>query len=118
MMNFFKDRFFSKNFAFLFVLNSLYISLAQFYNLPKLFDGYWWYSFFYREAMLFCTYFMVFCLLYALPFQRLVRAFIVVIWSGIVDIIAIVLFALYFTGRIKSIKQNIHYSNFQNSSHP
>lgn len=30
----------------------------------------------------------------------------VVIWSGIIDIIAIVLFALYFTGRIKSVKQN------------
>ncbi|MBD8986809.1 MAG: hypothetical protein EGR02_05785 [Clostridiales bacterium] len=52
--------------------------------------------------------------------KDLISGFIntVVIWSGIVDIIAIVLFALYFTGRIKSIKQNIHYSDFQNSSHP
>lgn len=41
--------------------------------------------------------------------EDLIDGFIntVVIWSGIVDIIAIVLFALYFTGRIKSIKQNI-----------
>ena len=43
--------------------------------------------------------------------EDLIDGFIntVVIWSGIIDIIAIVLFALYFMDRIKSIKQTIQY---------
>lgn len=53
MMVFFKDSFFAKNFALLLVLNSLYIALAQFYNIPKLFDSYWWYSFFTEKLCFF-----------------------------------------------------------------
>lgn len=79
MTTFFKDSFFVKNFALLLVLNSFYIALAQFYNIPKLFDNYWWYSFFYREAMLFCTYFMAFCLVYLVPFKRVKYGFVAVI---------------------------------------
>lgn len=79
MTAFFKDEFFSKSFALLLVLNSLYIALAQFYNIPKLFDSYWWYSFSYREAMLFCTYFMAFCVVYLIPFKRIKNAFVFLI---------------------------------------
>lgn len=75
-MSFFKDRFFAKNFALLFALNSIYIILAQFYNLPKLFDSYWFYSLFFRESMLFCTYFLAFWLLFVLPFRKVVKIFI------------------------------------------
>lgn len=60
-----------KNFVLLFVINSLYITVAQFYNLPKFFDSYWFYLFFFRESMLFCTYFAVFCVLYYIPFKWL-----------------------------------------------
>lgn len=75
-MSFFKDRFFAKNFALLFALNSIYIILAQFYNLPKLFDSYWFYSLFFRESMLFCTYFLAFWLLFVLPFRKVIKFFI------------------------------------------
>ncbi len=78
-MAFFKDKFFAQSFVLLLALNSIYIVLAQFYNLPKLFDFKWWYSFFYREIMLFVTYFMAFCLIYALPFRRVKRGFIAII---------------------------------------
>ena len=67
---FFKDKFFAQAFVLLFALNTLYIVLAQVYNIPKLFDLKWFYSLFYREAMLFCTYFAGFCAIYALPFRR------------------------------------------------
>ena len=75
-LNFFKDKFFAQSFMLLMALNSLYIALAQVYNLPKLFDLYWFYSFFYRESMLFCTYFMGFCVIYALPFTLIKKAFV------------------------------------------
>ena len=75
-LNFFEDKFFAQSFVLLIVLNSLYIVLAQLYNLPKLFDLKWWYSLFFREAMLFCTYFMGFCVIYALPFKLIKRAFV------------------------------------------
>ena len=75
-LNFFEDKFFAQSFVLLIVLNSLYIVLAQLYNLPKLFDLKWWYSLFFREAMLFCTYFMGFCVIYALPFRLIKRAFV------------------------------------------
>ncbi len=73
---FYNDKFFAQSFVLLMALNSLYIVLAQFYNLPKLFDAYWFYSFFYREIMLFCTYFMGFCVIYAIPFTLLKKAFV------------------------------------------
>lgn len=92
MTAFFKDSFFSKSFALLFVLNSLYIALAQFYNIPKLFDSYWWYSFFYREAMLFCTYFMAFCLVYLIPFKRVKNTFVFLIVLASVLLLIINLF--------------------------
>lgn len=96
-MSFFKDKFFTKNFALLLVLNTIYISLAQFYNLPKFFDSYWCYSFIYREAMLFCTYFMAFCLIYALPFTLIKRAFVVLVsLVSIVLLIVNLFLALYF----------------------
>ena len=97
MMVFFKDSFFAKNFALLLVLNSLYIALAQFYNIPKLFDSYWWYSFFYREAMLFCTYFMAFCLIYYVPFKRIKNAFVLIVTLASVLLLIVNLFlAFYF----------------------
>lgn len=92
MMVFFKDSFFAKNFALLLVLNSLYIALAQFYNIPKLFDSYWWYSFFYREAMLFCTYFMAFCLIYYVPFKRIKNAFVLIVTLASVLLLIVNLF--------------------------
>lgn len=92
MTAFFKDSFFSKSFALLLVLNSLYIALAQFYNIPKLFDSYWWYSFFYREAMLFCTYFMAFCVVYLIPFKRIKNAFVFLIVLASVFLFIINLF--------------------------
>lgn len=69
-MAFFRDSFFCKNFALLLVLNSIFIILAQFSNLPKLFDFHWWHCLFLREIMLFCTYFLAFCLVYYLPLGR------------------------------------------------
>ena len=66
---FLNDSFLVKNFVLLFVINSLYITLAQFYNLPKFFDSYWFYCFFFREAMLFCTYFAVFCVIHYIPLK-------------------------------------------------
>lgn len=69
-MAFFRDSFFCKNFALLLVLNSIFIALAQFSNLPKLFDFHWWHCLFFREAMLFGTYFLAFCLVYYLPLGR------------------------------------------------
>lgn len=69
-MAFFRDSFFCKNFALLLVLNSIFIALAQFSNLPKLFDFHWWHCLFFRETMLFCTYFLAFCLVYYLPLGR------------------------------------------------
>lgn len=69
-MAFFRDSFFCKNFALLLVLNSIFIALAQFSNLPKLFDLHWWHCLFFREAMLFGTYFLAFCLVYYLPLPR------------------------------------------------
>lgn len=69
-MAFFRDSFFCKNFALLLVLNSIFILLAQFSNLNKLFDFHWWHCLIFREAMLFCTYFMAFCVVYYLPFGR------------------------------------------------
>lgn len=69
-MAFFRDSFFCKNFALLLVLNSIFIALAQFSNLPKLFDFHWWHCLFFREAMLFGTYFLAFCLVYYLPLPR------------------------------------------------
>ena len=97
MTAFFKDSFFTKNFALLLVLNSLYIALAQFYNIPKLFDSYWWYSFFYREAMLFCTYFMAFCLVYLVPFKRVKYGFVATITLASVLLLIVNLFlAFYF----------------------
>lgn len=69
-MAFFRDSFFCKNFALLLVLNSIFIILAQFSNLPKLFDFHWWHCLFFRETMLFCTYFLAFCLVYYLPLGR------------------------------------------------
>lgn len=92
MMVFFKDSFFAKNFALLLVLNSLYIALAQFYNIPKLFDSYWWYSFFYRETMLFCTYFMAFCLIYYVPFKRVKNAFVFIVTLASVLLLIVNLF--------------------------
>lgn len=91
-MVFFKDSFFAKNFALLLVLNSLYIALAQFYNIPKLFDSYWWYSFFYRESMLFCTYFMAFCLIYYVPFKRIKNAFVLIVTLASVLLLIVNLF--------------------------
>ena len=79
------------------MLNSLYIALAQFYNIPKLFDSYWWYSFFYREAMLFCTYFMAFCLIYYVPFKRIKNAFVLIVTLASVLLLIVNLFlAFYF----------------------
>lgn len=96
-MTFFKDKFFTKNFALLLVLNSIYISLAQFYNLPKFFDSYWCYSFIYREAMLFCTYFMAFCLIYALPLPLIKKAFVMLVSIISIILLTVNLFlALYF----------------------
>lgn len=69
-MAFFRDSFFCKHFALLFALNSIFILLAQFSNLPKLFDFHWWHCLFYREAMLFGTYFLAFCVVYYLPLPR------------------------------------------------
>ena len=69
-MAFFRDSFFCKNFALLLVLNSIFIALAQFSNLPKLFDFHWWHCLFFRETMLFCTYFLAFCVVYYLPLGR------------------------------------------------
>ena len=69
-MAFFRDSFFCKNFALLLVLNSIFIALAQFSNLPKLFDFHWWHCLIFRETMLFCTYFLAFCLVYYLPLPR------------------------------------------------
>ena len=69
-MAFFRDSFFCKNFALLLVLNSIFIALAQFSNLPKLFDFHWWHCLIFRETMLFCTYFLAFCLVYYLPLGR------------------------------------------------
>lgn len=66
-MAFFNNSFFCKNFALLLVLNSIFILLAQFYNLPKLFDFHWWHCLIFRESMLFFTYFLAFCLVYYLP---------------------------------------------------
>ena len=69
-MAFFRDSFFCKHFALLFALNSIFILLAQFSNLPKLFDFHWWHCLIYREAMLFGTYFLAFCVVYYLPLPR------------------------------------------------
>lgn len=69
-MAFFRDSFFCKNFALLLALNSIFILFAQFSNLPKLFDFHWWHCLFFRETMLFCTYFLAFCLVYYFPLPR------------------------------------------------
>ena len=74
-MAFFKDKFFAKNFALLLMVNSIFIALAQFSNLPKLFDFHWWHCLFFRETMLFCTYFLAFCLVYYLPLNRIFGRF-------------------------------------------
>ena len=74
-MAFFKDAFFAKHFALIFVLNSVFIALAQFSNLPKLFDLHWWHCLAFREAMLFGTYFLAFCVVYYLPLERVLRRF-------------------------------------------
>lgn len=69
-MAFFKDAFYCKHFALLFAINSIFIALAQFANLPKLFDFHWWHCLIFREAMLLGTYFLAFCLVYYLPLPR------------------------------------------------
>ncbi len=69
-MAFFKDAFYCKHFALLFAINSIFILLAQFANLPKLFDFHWWHCLIFRETMLFCTYFLAFCVVYYLPLGR------------------------------------------------
>ena len=74
-MAFFKDAFFVKHFALIFVLNSVFIALAQFSNLPKLFDLHWWHCLAFREAMLFCTYFLAFCVVFYLPLERVLGRF-------------------------------------------
>ena len=101
MTTFFKDSFFTKNFALLLVLNSFYIAFAQFYNIPKLFDSYWWYSFFYRETMLFCTYFMAFALVYLIPFKRIKNGFVFIVTLASVLLLIINLFlVLNFQGTL------------------
>ncbi|MGX3011469.1 phosphoethanolamine transferase [Helicobacter sp. 23-1044] len=74
-MAFFKDAFFVKHFVLIFVLNSIFIALAQFSNLPKLFDAHWWHCLAYREAMLFCTYFLAFCVVFYLPLEQILGRF-------------------------------------------
>ena len=110
-MAFFKDAFFAKNFALIFVLNSVFIALAQFSNLPKLFDLHWWHCLAFREAMLFCTYFLAFCVVFYLPLQRVFgrfgrkikKAFVVLIslTSAILLIINLFL-VLNFVGTLNS----------------
>ena len=89
-MAFFKDAFFAKNFALLIVLNSIFIALAQFSNLPKLFDSHWWHCLAFRETMLFCTYFLAFCLVYYLPLERFLGRFGVIIKKAFVALVAFV----------------------------
>lgn len=97
MSVFLKDSFFARNFVLLLFLNSIYIALAQFYNLPKLFDSYWLYSFIYREAMLFCTYFMAFCLIYYLPFKLIKRAFVsIIVFVSVLLLLVNLFLVLYF----------------------
>ncbi|MGX2981934.1 sulfatase-like hydrolase/transferase [Helicobacter sp. 23-1045] len=74
-MAFFRDIFFVKHFALIFVLNSVFIALAQFSNLPKLFDAHWWHCLAFREAMLFCTYFLAFCVVFYLPLEQILGRF-------------------------------------------
>lgn len=89
-MVFFKDAFFAKNFALLIALNSIFIALAQFSNLPKLFDSHWWHCLVFRETMLFCTYFLAFCLVYYLPLERFLGRFGVIIKKAFVVLVAFV----------------------------
>ena len=89
-MVFFKDAFFAKNFALLIALNSIFIALAQFSNLPKLFDSHWWHCLAFRETMLFCTYFLAFCLVYYLPLERFLGRFGVIIKKAFVALVAFV----------------------------
>ncbi|NDJ26506.1 sulfatase-like hydrolase/transferase [Campylobacter sp. MIT 19-121] len=92
---FYYDSRFAKSFILLFVLNSFFITLAQIYNLPKLFDAYWFYSFFYRESMLFCTYFLAFCLIYFIKIQWFQKLFLACVIILSVLFFLINLFMLY-----------------------
>ncbi len=89
---FFKDKFFAQAFVLLLALNSLYIVLAQVYNIPKLFDLKWFYSLIYREAMLFCTYFAGFCAIYALPFRRVKIALVSLVCVASVALLLVNIF--------------------------
>ena len=89
-MAFFKDAFFAKNFTLLIALNSIFIALAQFSNLPKLFDSHWWHCLAFRETMLFCTYFLAFCLVYYLPLERFLGRFGVIIKKAFIAFVAFV----------------------------
>lgn len=101
-MAFFKDIFYAKHFALLLAINSIFIALAQFYNLPKLFDSHWWYCLIFRESMLFCTYFLAFCLVYYLPIKPIFKKSFVIFVSVISVILLIVniFLALNFSGTL------------------
>ncbi|MGX2973216.1 hypothetical protein [Helicobacter sp. T3_23-1059] len=88
-MAFFKDIFFVKHFALIFVLNSIFIALAQFSNLPKLFDLHWWHCLAFREIMLFCTYFLAFCVVFYLPLERVLGRFGVKIKKAFVVLVSL-----------------------------
>ena len=60
----FEDARFAKTFVLLFVINTLCIVGSQVYALPKLFDGYWFYSFFYREVFFAVSYVALLWLIY------------------------------------------------------
>lgn len=101
-MAFFKDIFYVKHFALLLAINSIFIALAQCYNLPKLFDSHWWYCLIFRESMLFCTYFLAFCLLYYLPIKPILKKSFVAFVSfiSVVLLIANLFLAFNFQGTI------------------
>lgn len=92
---FLRNSHFAKSFVLLLVLNSCYIAFSQFYNLAKSFEGYWIYSFFYRESMLFCTYFIAFFLIYQLKIKWLMNSILSFIIACSVILLLVHLFLIY-----------------------
>lgn len=60
----FEDERFAKAFAVLFLVNTLCIIGSQVSALPKLFDAYWLYSFFYREIFFVVSYIALLWIIY------------------------------------------------------